>query len=99
MQSAVDKFARVFGACAILVSLCSGCASGVPSAGPMHAAELNYFQVDCRIADKQRAMLESMRPTPEEIALNKLNPFADKHGDVITQINRNLFLLKYCNQP
>jgi hypothetical protein len=99
MQSAVDKFARVFGACVIIVSLCSGCASGVPSSGPMHAKELNYFQVDCRIADKQRAMLESMRPTPEEIALNKLNPFADKHGDVTTQINRNLFLLKYCNQP
>jgi translation initiation factor IF-1 len=99
MQSVVDKFARVFGACAILVSLCSGCASGVPSAGPMHAAELNYFQVDCRIANQQRAMLESMRPTPEEIVLNKLNPFADKHGDVTTQINRNLFLLKYCNQP
>ena len=99
MQSAVDKFARVFGACAILVSLCSGCASGVPSAGPMHATELNYFQVDCRIADKQRAMLESMRPTPEEIAMNTLNPFVRKHGDVTTQINRNLFLLKYCNQP
>jgi hypothetical protein len=99
MQSAVDKFARVFGVCVILVSLCSGCASGVPSAAPMHAKELNHFQVDCRIANQQRAMLESMRPTPEEIALNKLNPFADKHGDVTTQINRNLFLLKYCNQP
>jgi stalled ribosome alternative rescue factor ArfA len=24
---------------------------------------------------------------------------SDKHGDVTTQINRNLFLLKYCNQP
>jgi len=65
----------------------------------MHAKELNHFQVDCRIADQQRVMLESMRPTPEEIALNKLNPFAAKHGDVISQINRNLFLLKYCNQP
>ena len=99
MQEVVDKFARVFGACAILVSLCSGCASGVPSARPMHAAELNHFQVDCRIAGQQRAMLESMRPTPDEIALNKMNPFADKHGDITTQINYNLFLLKYCNQP
>jgi hypothetical protein len=96
MQEAVDKFARVFGACVILVSLCSGCASGVPSARPMHANELNHFQVDCRIADKQRAMLESMRPSPDEIALNKINPFADKHGDVVTQINYNLFLLRYC---
>jgi hypothetical protein len=65
----------------------------------MHATELDYFQVDCRIASQQRAMLESMRPSPEEIAMNKLNPFVEKHGDVITQINRNLFLLKYCNQP
>ena len=99
MQSAVDRFARVFGVCVIIVSLCNGCASGVPSATPMHATELNYFQVDCRIADKQRAMLESMRPAPEEIAMNTLNPFVRKHGDVTTQINRNLFLLKYCNQP
>ena len=96
MQEVVDKFARVFGACVITVSLCSGCASGAPSARPMHAGELNHFQVDCRIAGKQRAMLESMRPTPDEIALNKLNPFADKHGDVVTQINYNLFLLRYC---
>ena len=99
MQEVVDKFARVFGVCVTLVSLCSGCATGVPSAAPMHAHELNHFQVDCRIADKQRAMLESMRPTPDEIVLNKLNPFADKTGDIVTQINYNLFLLKYCNQP
>jgi hypothetical protein len=99
MQSVVDKFARVFGVCVIIVSLCSGCASGVPSAQPMLASELDYFQTDCRIADRQRAMLESMRPTPEEIAMNKLNPFVQKHGDVITKINSNLFLLKYCNQP
>jgi len=96
MQEVVDKFARVFGACVILVSLCSGCASGVPSARPMHARELNHFQVDCRIANQQRAMLESMRPTPDEIAINKMNPFADKHGDIVTQINYNLFLLRYC---
>lgn len=63
----------------------------------MHAAELNHFQVDCKIADQQRAMLESMRPTPEEIAWNKLNPLADKHGDITTQINYNLFLLRYCS--
>jgi hypothetical protein len=96
MQEAVDKFARVFGVCVTLVSLCSGCATGVPSAAPMHAGELNHFQVDCRIANQQRAMLESMRPTPDEIAMNKMNPFADRHGDVVTQINYNLFLLRYC---
>ena len=99
MNEVADKFARVFGACGIIVSLCSGCATGVPSAGSIHADELDYFQVDCRIANQQRAMLESMRPTSEEIAMNRLNPLAFKQGDVVTQINRNLFLLKYCNQP
>jgi hypothetical protein len=98
MQSAVDKFARVFGACVITVSLCSGCATGTPTAQP-HAQDLNYFQVDCKIVGQQRALLESMRPTPDEIAWNKLNPFAEKYGDINTQINYNLFLLSYCDKP
>ena len=98
MQEAVDKFARVFGACVITVSLCSGCATGTPTAQP-HAQDLNYFQVDCKIVDQQRALLESMRPSQEEIAWNKLNPFAEKHGDIITQINFNLNRLNYCDKP
>jgi hypothetical protein len=99
MQEAVDKFARVFGACVIIVSLCSGCATGTPAARPMLANDLNHFQVDCKIVDQQRALLESMRPSQEEIAWNKLNPFAEKHGDIITQINFNLNRLNYCDRP
>ena len=98
MQEVVDKFARVFGACVITVSLCSGCATGTPTAQP-HAQDLNYFQVDCKIVDQQRALLESMRPSLEEIAWNKLNPFAEKHGDIMTQINFNLHQLSYCDKP
>ena len=96
MQSAVDKFARVFGACAILVSLCSGCASGVPSAAPMHAKELNHFQVDCRIKDQQRAFLESMRLTREDVFFNRMNVFEEKYGDVNSKVNFYLFQLRYC---
>ena len=98
MQEAVDKFAHVFGACVITVSLCSGCATGTPTAQPK-ARDLNYFQVDCKIVDQQRALLESMRPSQEEIAWNKLNPFAEKYGDIITQINFNLNRLNYCDRP
>ena len=98
MLEAVDKFARVFGACVITVSLCSGCATGTPTAQPI-AQDLNRFQPDCNIVGQQRALLESMRPTPEEIAWNKLNPFADKYGDINTQINFLLHQLSYCDRP
>jgi hypothetical protein len=61
MQEAVDKFARVFGACVITVSLCSGCATGTPTAQP-RAQDLNYFQVDCKIVDpKQCFFLNNVR--------------------------------------
>jgi hypothetical protein len=98
MQEAVDKFARVFGACVIIASLCSGCATGTPPAQPM-AQDLNRFQPDCKIVTQQRALLESLRPTPEEIVWNKLNPFTDKYGDINTQINFLLHQLSYCDRP
>jgi hypothetical protein len=93
MKEVVDKFARVFGASVILVSLCSGCASqGTPSATPMSYNDLNYFKVDCRIAAQQRAMLESMRRTRDEAALDQI--FGQ--GNINKQINMNLFELRYC---
>jgi hypothetical protein len=98
MLEAVDKFARVFGACVITVSLCSGCATGTPTAQPI-AQDLNRFQPDCKIVGQQRALLESMRPTQEEIAWNKLNPFTVKYGDINTQINFLLHQLSYCDKP
>jgi len=54
--------------------------------------DLNYFQVDCRIAVEQRAMLESMRRTRDEAALDRL--LGD--GNINRQINYNLHLLRYC---
>ena len=97
MKEVAHKFARVSGACVILVSLCSGCASqGTPSARPMAYEDLNYFQVDCKIAVQQRAMLESMRQTRNEVAVDKLT-FWNRRGNINRQIDYNLFLLRYCS--
>ena len=92
MKDSVVKFARVFGASAILVSLCSGCATGTPTGGAMAYEDLDHFQVNCKIAVQQRIMLESMRQTRDEQALNRLLGT----GDINKQINYNLFLLRYC---
>lgn len=92
MKDSVVKFVRVFGASVILVSLCSGCAVGTPTGGAMAYEDLDHFQVNCRIAVQQRMMLESMRQTQDEQALNRL--FGT--GDINKQINYNLFLLRYC---
>jgi hypothetical protein len=54
--------------------------------------DLNYFQVDCRIAVQQRTMLESMRRTRDEAALDRM--FGN--GNINKQINYNLHLLRYC---
>ena len=97
MNEVAHKFALVFGACVILVSLCSGCASqGTPGALPMAYEDLNYFQVDCKIAVQQRAMLMSMRQTRDEVALDRLT-FWDRQGNINRQIDYNLFLLRYCS--
>ena len=94
MKEVADKFARVFGASVIIVSLCSGCASrGTPSAEPMSYRDLSAFQVDCRIADQQRVMLESMRRTRDEQALDQLSGT----GNLNKLINHHLFYLRYCS--
>ena len=96
MNEAVDKFARVFGACVIIVSLCSGCATGTPPARPMLAGDLDNFVPNCKIKDQQRAFLESMRLTPDDVFFNKINVFEEKYGDVNTRVNLFLFDLRYC---
>jgi len=96
MNEAVDKFARVFGACVIIVSLCSGCATGTPPARPMTASDLDNFVPNCKIKDQQRAFLESMRLTPDDVFFNKINVFEEKYGDVNTRVNLFLFDLRYC---
>ena len=59
-------------------------------------SELNYFQVDCRIKDQQRAFLESMRLTREDVFFNRMNVFEEKYGDVNSKVNFYLFHLRYC---
>lgn len=54
--------------------------------------DLNYFQVDCKIAVKQRVMLQSMRRTRDEQAMDRLSG----QPDINRQIDYNLFLLRYC---
>jgi hypothetical protein len=92
MKEVAHKFARVSGACVILASLCSGCASGTPGSRPMAYEDLNYFQVDCKIAVQQRTMLESMRRTRDEAALDRISGMKN----INSQINYNLHLLRYC---
>jgi hypothetical protein len=96
MNEVADRFARVFGACVIIASLCSGCATGTPAARPMVTSDLDHFQIDCRIKDQQRAFLESMRLTPDDVFFNKIDVFEEKYGDVNSKVNFYLFHLRYC---
>lgn len=55
------KFAKKFGTFAIIVSLCSGCASVIPDhdARYMTLEELGSFVPNCKIRDQQIALLMS----------------------------------------
>ena len=61
-----DKFVLKFGICVMCVSLCSGCATGTPSRTAMSVQDLEYFQPDCKIAQQQIAMLNSMRRSADD---------------------------------
>lgn len=65
MNANVRKFATVFGLCVIIASLGSGCATQVDRM-PMSEQDLDFFIPDCRRKAQQVAMLQSMRPTPNE---------------------------------
>lgn len=76
------KSVVIFGLCATIVSLCSGCASSTNiNRMPMSAHDLNYFRPDCSKKEQQIAMLQSMRPTAEEqwqsSLTNIVNPFSE----------------------
>jgi len=62
----------------------------------MVSSDLDHFQIDCRIKDQQRAFLESMRLTPDDVFFNKVNVFEEKYGDVNSKVNFYLFNLRYC---
>ena len=61
MNAPGQKFAIVFGLCVIIASLCSGCATGAPSASTVSLYDINYFQPDCRIKEQQMHFLQSLR--------------------------------------
>jgi len=54
--------------------------------------DLNYFQVNCKIAVQQRTMLMNMRRTRDEAVLDQITG----NGNINKQINYNLHLLRYC---
>lgn len=62
----------------------------------MIASDLDHFQIDCKIKDKQQAFLESQRLTQEDVFYNRLNVFEEKYGDVNSKVNFYLFNLRYC---
>ena len=63
----MEKSVLKFGLCAIIVSLCSACATGTPGAQPMSYQDLNYFQVDCKRKQEQVEMLQSMRQNRDQM--------------------------------
>ena len=48
------------------VSLFSACATGTPSRTAMSIDDLEYFQPNCKIAQQQIAMLNSMRRSADD---------------------------------
>lgn len=72
----------------------------------MSTADLNHFQVDCRIKDQQVAMLQSMRQTRDEQFTSHLrsmfNPLTwtsdhdVAHNNPNKYINYHLRNLSYC---
>jgi hypothetical protein len=64
------KSVLVFGMCATLAILCSGCAA--PASRQMGFGDINTFQVDCSKRNEQIVMLDSMRSTRDDRALAKL---------------------------
>ena len=61
-----DKFVLKFGTCVMCVSLFSACATGTPSRTAMSIDDLEYFQPNCKIAQQQIAMLNSMRRSADD---------------------------------
>ena len=73
------KSKLVFGICAVSVILFSTGCSIRPSR-PMTFVDLDHYQINCRYKTQQIAMLQSMRPTPDDRLFarieNALNPFS-----------------------
>lgn len=91
------KFVRKFGICAIIVSLCSGCAAPRPDPRYMTLEQLGMFVPDCRIRDQQIAMLMSQYTTNrDELAFSfrGLSGEAQRSNQVIR--HHIIYLRDYC---
>lgn len=103
MNAAVHRFVTAFGMCVMCVVLFSGCASQIdPNRLPMSTADLNHFQINCKLKDQQVAFLQSMRQTPDEqfaaAMRSRLKPFTWTHDHDIAYNNPNKFINHHLNQ-
>ena len=65
MRDTVPRFASVYGVCVTLaILLTTGCSTVQRT--PMGFVDLDHYKVDCRKKGEQIALLQSMRPTPDE---------------------------------
>ena len=103
MKVAVRRFANVFGLCVITVGLSSGCATQIdPNRVPMSTADLNHFQIDCKIKNQQVAMLQSMRQSRDEqfaaSMRSMMRPFSWTPDHDIAYNNTNKYINFHLNQ-
>lgn len=96
MNALGQKFATAFGLCAITVSLCSGCATGAPSASTVDLYDINYFQPDCQLKQAQMQFLQSLRRSRDD-QLFTVNGFFRVDNQVNWTIDSHLrYLTQYC---
>lgn len=91
------KFAKKFGTFAIIVSLCSGCATPQHDPRYMTLEQLNTFVPDCRIRDQQMAILLSQYVTDrDEMAFSWRGVTGEAR--IANQIIRHhlIYLRSYC---
>jgi hypothetical protein len=103
MKPVVHRFATAFGMCVMCAVLFSGCASQIdPNRMPMNTADLNHYQINCKIKDQQVAFLQSMRQTREEQfgahMRSMIRPFSWTHDHDIAHNNPNQLIDFWLNQ-
>lgn len=96
MNSIGVRFVQKFGTFAIIASLCSGCATGTPSATAIDPDELKWFAPDCRIAAQQSVWLRSLRRSDDD-QLFSLNGWLGEGQRINWLVNAHLrYLRDYC---
>lgn len=91
------QFVKKFGACAIIVSLCSACAAPPRDARYMTLEQLGSLVPDCRIRDQQIAMLMSQYTTNRDdlaFSMRGLTGEAQRSNQVIR--SHIIYLRDYC---